>query len=149
MRVRSRRSPAPTPKLGSPQGIAVDADGTIFVTNFITTYAPGANGDVPPIAVIQGSHTGLFGPTSIAVGFGHRLYVTNSFPTEKISVTVYPVGADGDVAPLATLTNSGDRATGLGDPFGITLACVYVGILHDPAWGCYYPSDNLVRYLTE
>jgi hypothetical protein len=115
----------PNTKLGDPMGIAVDADGTIFVANWenrVTTYAPGANGDVPPIAVIQGSHTGLFGPTSIALGFGHSLYVTNGFPTEKISVTVYPAGADGDVAPLATLTGS---ATGLGFPFGIAFACVF------------------------
>jgi sugar lactone lactonase YvrE len=115
----------PNTQLGEPMGIAVDADGTIFVANWenrVTTYAPGANGDVPPIAVIQGSHTGLFGPTSIALGFGHSLYVTNGFPTEKISVTVYPAGADGDVAPLATLTGS---ATGLGFPFGIAFACVF------------------------
>jgi sugar lactone lactonase YvrE len=116
----------PNTKLGEPTGIAVDPDGTIFVTNWdfnsVTAYAPGANGDVPPIAVIQGSHTGLFGPMSIAVGFGHRLYVTNSSPTGKSSVTVYPAGADGDVAPLATLTGS---AAGLGDPYGIAFACVF------------------------
>jgi hypothetical protein len=116
----------PNTKLGEPTGIAVDPDGTIFVTNFdsnsVNTFAPGANGDVPPIAVIQGSHTGLSGPTSIAVGFGHRLYVANDPVIGTISVTVYPAGADGDVAPLATLTGS---ATALGSPNGIALACVF------------------------
>jgi sugar lactone lactonase YvrE len=115
----------PNTKLGEPVGIAVDADGTIFVANrenSVTAYAPGANGDVPPIAVIQGSHTGLSSPSGIAVGFGHKLYVTNSSSTSPSSVTVYPAGADGDVAPLATLTGS---ATRLGVPFGIAFACVF------------------------
>jgi hypothetical protein len=143
----------PNTKLREPTGIAVDPDGTIFVINendfnsgSVITYAPFANGDVPPIAVIQGSHTGLSRPTSIAVGFGHRLYVTNggAFPR---SVTVYPAGADGDVAPLTTLTGS---ATGLGFPQGIALACVFAGYppLH-AGGGCYYPSHNLLRYLVE
>jgi DNA-binding beta-propeller fold protein YncE len=122
----------PNTKLRSPVGIAVDVDGTIFVTNVegdfnsVTAYAPGANGDVPPIAVIQGSHTGLLHPSGIAVGFGHRLYVVNS-----AVITVYPLGADGDVAPLATLTGS---ATRLDNPFGIAFACVFAGLAMSP--GC-------------
>jgi hypothetical protein len=112
------------------QGIAVDADGTIFVTNWdfnsVTVHAPGANGNVPPIAVIQGGNTGLSQPVGIAVGFGHRLYVTNFGLPRPYTVTVYPAGANGDVAPLATLTGS---ATGLAQPVAIALACVFAGIV--------------------
>jgi hypothetical protein len=147
----------PNTKLRVVGQIAVDGDGTIFTTNGtippdpvssrINVYAPGANGDVPPIAVIQGSHTGLDQPRSIAVGFGRRLYVGNAglHAQGPFTVTVYPAGADGDVAPLTTLTGS---ATGLGFPEGIALACVFAGYppLHEGG-GCYYPSGNLVRYL--
>jgi hypothetical protein len=75
-----------------PQGIAVDTDGNIYVANdgnledvaedasryddrpradpadSITVYAPGSNGNVAPIARINGPLTGLGHPRGIAVG---------------------------------------------------------------------------------
>lgn len=57
-------------------GIAVDVAGNVYVTNqdptvdasWVTTFAPGTNGDVTPSAVLQGNHTGLDAPSGIAIG---------------------------------------------------------------------------------
>ena len=56
-------------------GIAVDSSGLIYVTTgvrqlnpSILVFAPGANGNVPPLRTITGSNTGLNYPVAIAVG---------------------------------------------------------------------------------
>ncbi len=64
--------------LAQPLGIAVAADGRIYVANRgtqgggaadkITVYAPGARGDVAPVATISGPATGLDGIAGIAIG---------------------------------------------------------------------------------
>jgi sugar lactone lactonase YvrE len=82
----------PNTQLKLPQGIAADSDGKIYVANdgnledraedaeryddrpradpadSITVYAPGSNGNVAPIARINGPLTGLGHPMGIAVG---------------------------------------------------------------------------------
>jgi secreted PhoX family phosphatase len=82
----------PKTQLKLPQGIAVDSDGKIYVANdgnledpaegadrfddrpradpadSVTVYAPGSNGNVAPIARINGPLTGLGHPMGIAVG---------------------------------------------------------------------------------
>jgi hypothetical protein len=61
-----------------PQGIALDSDGHIYVTNVgadtngvginsVTEYAAGVTGNVNPIATIRGPHTGINAPVGIAV----------------------------------------------------------------------------------
>ena len=82
----------PSTQLKLPQGIAIGSDGKIYVANdgnledlapdasryddrpradpadSITVYAPGSNGNVAPIARINGPLTGLGHPRGIAVG---------------------------------------------------------------------------------
>ena len=74
----------PKTGLAGPQGIAVDSSGYIYVvsdglihndgtpdvvtTPRITVYSPGSNGDVPPIASIGGTLTGLLRPNGIVLG---------------------------------------------------------------------------------
>jgi hypothetical protein len=70
-------------QLKLPQGLAVDSDGKIYVANdgnsqedsppadpadSVTIYAAGSNGNVAPIARINGPLTGLGHPMGIAVG---------------------------------------------------------------------------------
>src|SRR5260370_19643325 len=58
--------------LTSPQGIAVDAAGRLYVANIanpytITIYASGATGNATPAATIAGSNTGLSQPEGIVL----------------------------------------------------------------------------------
>ena len=99
--------------LASPEGIAVDAAGNIYVANYegntITVFAAGANGNVAPTATIAG----LISPTGVAVDGAGNLYVVNYGGG---SITVYAAGASGNATPTATIFGSN---TGLNDPFGI------------------------------
>jgi sugar lactone lactonase YvrE len=84
--------------------------------NSITEYAPGADGNVPPIATISGSNTGLDFPAGLALGRRGFLLVANA---EANSITVYPPHASGNVTPAATLSGPN---TALNHPSGLALA---------------------------
>lgn len=108
--------------LSSPQGVAVDASGNIYVANFggpprsnpynlgsITVYSTGANGDVPPIATISGSSTGLDNPVGIALDpVNGDIYVA-SLTGGYLSggyISFYAAGSNGNVAPSGTISGS-------------------------------------------
>ena len=84
-------------------GIAVDAAGHVYASNHyrnsITEYAPGANGNVAPIATLTGPATGVQLPTGIALDPAGQLWVDNA-----AGISEYPAGANGNVAPIAALS---------------------------------------------
>jgi hypothetical protein len=88
-------------------GIAVDAEGNIYSANYgsVTVHAPGSTGDQPPRFTIAGPHTGLNGAVAIALDAAGTIYVANENggPYQSGSVTIYPPGSAGDVAPSATI----------------------------------------------
>jgi hypothetical protein len=98
-----------TTGLAVPTGIAIDSvNGDIYVSNIsggrsrrgsITIYAPGSNGDVAPLGVIEGSKTRLDYPHCLALDASGNIDVTNG----NNSVTVYPAGSTGNVAPARTI----------------------------------------------
>ena len=124
--------------LSYPIAVAVDKSGEIYAVNYtgevsgsghlgsITIYAPGATGNVSPIATIAGQRTALSGPQGIAIDpVNGEIYVSNqpigSDPAigslEEGSILIYPPGAKGNIAPLAKIHGSN---TELGAPFGLT-----------------------------
>ena len=68
--------------LASPQGIAVDNAGNIWVTNTstssITEYSAGATGNVAPINTVQGNATSLSSPVGIVFNATGDMFVVNS-----------------------------------------------------------------------
>ncbi|HYB92336.1 MAG TPA: hypothetical protein VEC38_14965 [Candidatus Binataceae bacterium] len=104
-----------------PSGIARDLSGRIYttnaVTNTVTVYAANANGNVPPIAVIGGSNTGLTSPLAIALDASGQIYVLNSMFGSWASITVYPpLGTSTGVvneAPIATIAGGFDLPAGI------------------------------------
>ena len=89
--------------------IAVDSSGKIYAGNAndsITEYAAGSNGDVKPVARIaglyKGDKTGLSQPNGIALDSTGNIYVVNAFDSD-FNVTVYRVGSNGNVRPIANL----------------------------------------------
>jgi sugar lactone lactonase YvrE len=115
---------AVTTDMASPNGIARDASGRIYVTNdptgTVTVYAASASGNVPPIAVIGGSNTLLDEPFAIALDASGRIYVLNGGDSGK--VTVYPPLAAStgilNEAPIAVIVGSN---TLLSRPAGIAV----------------------------
>lgn len=98
----------------NPFGIALDSANRIYVANglgtttpSVTVYAAGSNGNVAPMATIAGSLTGLADPSGIVVDPTGRIYVGNeNSPSLNGIVTVYAVGANGNVAPIRTVAGS-------------------------------------------
>jgi sugar lactone lactonase YvrE len=100
-----------TTDMASPDGIARDSAGRIYVANSasstITVYAANAAGNVSPLAVIGGSNTGLADPIGIALDATNKIYVLNGSTS---SVTIYaPLDAGTGVlneTPIATIAGS-------------------------------------------
>jgi sugar lactone lactonase YvrE len=96
----------------------------MYVTNWntmaVTVYAPGANGDVAPIRTISGSKTGIYHPSSVAVDRKGMIYVASAGEGSPAGccVTVYAKDANGDVAPIRSISGSNTEIDG---PNGIAL----------------------------
>lgn len=109
--------------LSGPNGIALDSSGKIYVANAgndtVTVYAAGANGNVAPTATIGGPNTGLANPTGVALDNAGNIYVANYGHTRNSgTVTSYPAGANGNVAPTMTISGSN---TDISSPRSVTL----------------------------
>lgn len=115
--------------LSGPAGIALDPHGNIYVLNregrpspfgMITVYSPGSNGNVDPIATIQGPNTGLKSVKAIAVDSSGKIYAANMESTFGCgaNITVYHALSNGNVNPVATIC--GDD-THLQNPGGVVV----------------------------
>jgi sugar lactone lactonase YvrE len=112
-------------KLASPDAVALDGHDDLFVVNAavalctITEYPPGADGDVAPIRDISGPNTDLESTSGIAIDRSGFIYASDfGFSSQKTAVTVYAPDADGDAAPVRTISGP---ATRLGQPTRIAL----------------------------
>ncbi len=96
--------------LKSPQGVAQDSSGNIYVANdsppSVVVYPAGSNGDATPSAIISGSSTRLSTPLGIALDSSANIYVTDTGDEscdETGTVFVYPAGSTGNVSPSAAI----------------------------------------------
>jgi len=111
-----------------PTGVAVDSAERIYVVTDgqVAVYSSGSNGDVAPVATITSKNTGLFDPHGLAIGEDGKVYVANGSRRRASvgavgpggSLTIYPSGANGDVAPIATIVG---ESTGLNSPHSIAV----------------------------
>jgi sugar lactone lactonase YvrE len=91
-----------------PSAVAFDASGNLYVANptsgampSITVYAPGSNGNVAPVQIIEGEKTGLRDPTSVAVDSAGDVFVGDSSYDGLIYEFV--AGLFGDNYPTQTI----------------------------------------------
>ena len=103
----------------SPEGVAVDPSGNIYVVNYtneINVFAAGASGNAVPVQTIKGSRTKMSACEGIALNpVNGDIYIVNY---DGSSVTFYAGGSNGNVAPLGEI--AGDKAN-FGLPTGVTL----------------------------
>jgi hypothetical protein len=102
-------------------GIWIDPIGHLFLGNVGTApdpdreleFAPGARGNVAPIANIVGPSTGIDAPGDVTTNGAANTWIADFDGNE---LQEFASGATGNVAPLATIKGAG---TGLATPFGI------------------------------
>ncbi len=108
--------------LSQPEGLAVDAAGSLHVAdgiaNDILTFAAGTVGNVKPASTIKGSSTFLNSPTGLALDLAGNVYVANGGGPFGGSVMEFAAGAAGDVAPMRIIQG---LDTKLVNPRGIAL----------------------------
>ncbi len=120
-----------TGALNTPNGVAWNGAGTLYVTNCgatsaqfpvsglggpggvdsVTIYAPGANGYPVPARIITGPASALNSPADIAVGATGTIYVLNRGAVSPV-VTIYAASANGNAAPIRTIAGSNAFPTG-------------------------------------
>jgi sugar lactone lactonase YvrE len=109
-----RRIAGPHSMVQTPQALAVDARGTLYVADYgdesrVLVFAPTARGDARPIRVIAGDRTGLNNPSGLAIDATGYLYTLSS-GTQRAAV--FAPGARGNVAPVRTIAGPRTRLAG-------------------------------------
>ncbi len=94
--------------LVTPVGIAVDANGNIFVADAgakaVFEFATGASGNVAPTKIISGASTGFVSPSDVKVDSTGKIYVADSGAGK---IFVFAAGSTGNVAPTTTYIATG------------------------------------------
>src|SRR5579862_9852738 len=94
----------------------------MYITNedgrSIEVYGIDVHGRAKPVEDIKGHRTGLVGPWMLAVDANHNVYVANINGYYQGSITVYPAGEIGNVAPSRTIAGPD---TQMGIPDGIAV----------------------------
>ena len=107
-------------KLGrTMHGIAYDPQrDEIYAPNALAdavlVFRGGANGDEPPVRIIQGPNTGLINPHAISLDLEHREILVASLNAK--AVVVFPMDASGNATPVRYIKGP---KTGLGHVVGL------------------------------
>lgn len=121
-------------------GIAIDGSDRLYVANTgnksIDVFAPGASGAATPLRRIVGANTGLAsqGPGGIAVDRAGNTYVITYEGPAKVDV--FASGANGNVAPFATIAGAN---TNMESPVGVAIG---------PDAAIYVTNSGTSRYVT-
>jgi hypothetical protein len=135
--------------LSSPQGIAVDNAGNMWVTNVgtstITEYPAGSTGNVAPTNTVQGNATFLSAPVGITFNANGDMFVVNSQPdtTGNYEILEFGPNPSGNQAPInriggaATLLNQPQYVAvdGAGDLYVTNIAVSLINIFAPGASG--------------
>jgi len=81
----------------------------------VAVFPRDADGNVAPLRTIAGSNTGMSWPGGIAVDGVGRIYVSDSVAGAYGTIFVYAAGANGNVPPIAEITD------GVADPSGVAV----------------------------
>ena len=113
--VRTLSGSLTTLSFGTPQGMATDSAGNLYVTNYVSgvssilIFGPGATGNTPPLRDITGSNTQLGCVGGIALDNEGYLYVVSTSTcgsTANPTVLKFSTTGNGNIAPAATFTST-------------------------------------------
>jgi hypothetical protein len=99
-----------------PKGVDFDNANNLYVSNGanVLVFPASADGDVAPIRTIAGPNSGISNTFDLAVGPSGELYVGNVLDNlSPGDITVYPPEADGDVAPIRSISGTNFTFGGL------------------------------------
>jgi hypothetical protein len=129
-------------RLGSPEDIALDSKGNIYVTselwnagtyagNSIVVFSAGSKGNASPIAIIGGPHTRMRGVHSIAVDSIGGIYAGTIEPVPA-GLRIFVAGSNGDVEPRAAIGGPNTKLQGASgiavDPKGALIVANLSGL---------------------
>lgn len=138
-------------ELNDPTALALDASGSLYVSNSfggpadagsITVYPTGSSGDTAPVRTISSKFNGLDFASAIAVDSAGKIYVANELggASKSGTVAVYSPGSYAAGPPNATI--AGDN-TGLYHPVGIGLdASGNIAVLNSNNTVTEYPTGS-------
>lgn len=119
----------PNTKMMHPLAMAVDISGTIYLVDSggapgrqrVIVLAAAQSGNVVPIRVLSGPHTGLTSPTGIATDASGEVFVADH-DTGKI--LIFAADALGDNVPVATLDRlNGPRRVAVDQDLNVLVSC--------------------------
>jgi hypothetical protein len=112
---------APSLRLAGGTAVAIDeSNGNIYAADFannVNVYSS----DGSPIATIGGTNTELCGVEAIALDSVSKIYIVSEDTVgcgDDNTVTVYPAGSSGDIAPIATISLGDFPMSGAGLAIG-------------------------------
>jgi hypothetical protein len=137
-----------------PQTIAVDPSGNLWVDcgSMVLEYGPGATNGADPAAVITGPATGLASiggccgyVGGLALDGSENIYVANEETGVRPSpsITAYPPGSSGNVAPVSTISGPATDLPGAPGGLGWTAGDLYLTSGTSSAQAVYeYPAGT-------
>ena len=138
-------------RLNTVWAVAVDDARDIYAANYgggtsdpegdLTVYASGSNGNVAPIAAIEGMASGdeMYNPSGVALDASGNIYATGYFSK---SISVYAPGSNGTPTPIQYIEGGN---TGLSQPTSLAVApdgTMYVTNWNTMAVTVYAPGAN-------
>jgi sugar lactone lactonase YvrE len=119
------------PSIVGPVGLAFDADGDLWVSNFslnslieFTAAQVAAGGSPTPVKTISGANTGFNGPETCNFAANGDLWVSNAHGNNVLAFTPAQLATGGNLAPAIKISAAG-------------------GSLHYPFSTLFDPSGNL------
>jgi DNA-binding beta-propeller fold protein YncE len=112
------RAQKPLSRLASPEGIAFDSSGDVYVgtEGAIDVYPPHPTASTAPLRSITGTLAGSSGVYGLAIDAQNRLYVALSNQVE-----VFAAGASGNAAPIQEFDEPSDSGAGIASCLGIAV----------------------------